>query len=73
MRKFETGILKAAMLAAILAASAQGASAQTVIKFAHVDPPDWTISKKGAASQVFKDIVEAESGGKITVELYPAG
>lgn len=49
------------------------ARAQTVIKFAHVDPADWTTSKKGAAAKVFKDIVEAESGGKIKVEVYPAG
>lgn len=61
----------AAALAALLAAEV--ASAETVIKFAHVDPADWTTSKKGAASQVFKDLVEAESGGRITVELYPAG
>jgi tripartite ATP-independent transporter DctP family solute receptor len=58
--------------AAALAVGAGAATAQTVVKFAHVDPADWTTSKKGAASQVFKDIVEAESGGRLTVELYPA-
>jgi len=46
--------------------------AQTV-KFAHVDPADWTTSKKGAAGKVFKDLVEAESSGAMKVELYPAG
>jgi tripartite ATP-independent transporter DctP family solute receptor len=56
-----------------LGLAAAPASAQTTIKFAHVDPPDWTTSKKGAAAKVFKDIVEAESGGKIKVEVYPAG
>jgi tripartite ATP-independent transporter DctP family solute receptor len=73
MTKSGTKMLKTAALAAVLALSASGAGAQTIVKFAHVDPPDWTISKKGAASEVFKDIVEAESGGRITVELYPAG
>ena len=39
--------------------SAAHASAQT-LRFAHVDPDDWTTSKKGAAGQVFKNLVEAE-------------
>jgi tripartite ATP-independent transporter DctP family solute receptor len=57
---------------ALVLASAGGAGAQT-IKFAHVDPADWTTSKKGAAGKVFKDLVEAESGAAIKVEVYPAG
>jgi tripartite ATP-independent transporter DctP family solute receptor len=61
-------------LGGLMAALALGAAAHadTVIKFAHVDPEDWTTSKKGAAGKVFKDMVEAESGGAIKVELYPA-
>ena len=63
------------MLATGCAALALWASpsveAQTV-KFAHVDPADWTTSKKGAAGKVFKDLVEAESSGAVKVELYPA-
>jgi tripartite ATP-independent transporter DctP family solute receptor len=54
-------------------AAASPAVAQTTIKFAHVDPADWTTSKKGAAAKVFKDIVEAESAGRFKVEVYPAG
>ncbi len=50
--------------------SAAHASAQT-LRFAHVDTDDWTTSKKGAAGQVFKNLVEAETD--LTVELYPAG
>ncbi|UMA65990.1 DctP family TRAP transporter solute-binding subunit [Roseivivax marinus] len=50
-----------------LAASAQ---AQT-IRLAHVDPDEWTGSKKGAAAQIFKNIVEGETD--MTVELFPAG
>lgn len=64
------GAMAASVLVAALAGA--GASAQT-IKFAHVDPADWTTSKKGAAGKVFKDLVEAESGGVLKVELYPAG
>jgi tripartite ATP-independent transporter DctP family solute receptor len=48
-------------------------AAPKVIKLGHVDPEDVFTSKKGAASRVFKDIVEAESSGEIKVEVYPAG
>ncbi|WP_447927446.1 DctP family TRAP transporter solute-binding subunit [Vreelandella sp. EE27] len=61
--------LTAAIATITLAAAAQ-ANAQT-LRFAHVDPDDWTTSKKGAAGQVFKNLVEAETD--LTVELYPAG
>ncbi|MFD1696189.1 DctP family TRAP transporter solute-binding subunit [Roseibium aestuarii] len=46
------------------------AHAQT-IRVAHVDPDDWTASKKGAAAHIFKNIVEGETD--LTVELFPAG
>ncbi len=46
------------------------AHAQT-IRFGHVDPAEWTSSKKGAAAEVFKMLVEGESD--LTVELFPAG
>ncbi|WP_074398597.1 MULTISPECIES: DctP family TRAP transporter solute-binding subunit [unclassified Halomonas] len=61
--------LTAAVAAATLIAAAN-ASAQT-LRFAHVDPDDWTTSKKGAAAQVFKNLVEAETD--LEIELYPAG
>lgn len=64
--------LAAAGCALSLLGGSVGVSAQTV-KFAHVDPADWTTSKKGAAGKVFKDLVEAESSGRFQVELYPAG
>lgn len=50
--------------------TAGAASAQT-IRFAHVDPADWQNSKKGAAAQMFKSIVEGETD--LTVEIFPAG
>ncbi|UJF17858.1 DctP family TRAP transporter solute-binding subunit [Vibrio sp. SS-MA-C1-2] len=53
--------------------SATQASASIDITLAHVDSQDWTISKKGAATQVFKNLVEAESNGRINVNIYPSG
>ena len=44
--------------------------AEPIIKLGHVDPAEWTSSKKGAASVIFKNIVEGETN--ITVELFPA-
>ena len=41
------------------------------IRLAHVDPDEWTASKKGAAAHIFKNIVEGESDLK--VDLFPAG
>jgi tripartite ATP-independent transporter DctP family solute receptor len=48
-------------------------AADVTIKLAHVDPEDVYTSKKGAATRVFKDMVEAESSGSIEVQLFPAG
>ncbi|RDL45967.1 C4-dicarboxylate ABC transporter substrate-binding protein [Marinomonas piezotolerans] len=48
-------------------------AADLTLTLGHVDPQDWTNSKKGAATQVFKNLVEAESGGRIEVNVYPAG
>lgn len=56
----------------LLLTAAAGAQELT-ISFAHVDPADWTVSKKGAAALVFKNIVEGESGGRIQVELFDSG
>jgi TRAP-type transport system periplasmic protein len=53
-----------------VAVAASAASAQT-IRLAHVDPAEWQSSKKGAAAEIFKNIVEGETG--LTVELFPAG
>ncbi len=51
-------------------AFAHTADAKT-IRFAHVDPADWTKSKKGAAAEIFKNIVEGETD--IKVELFASG
>ncbi|ANG61667.1 C4-dicarboxylate ABC transporter substrate-binding protein [Marinobacterium aestuarii] len=60
-----------ATAAAIFALQTQAADIELTL--GHVDPQEWTTSKKGAASKVFKDLVEAESGGRIAVNVYPAG
>lgn len=49
------------------------AYAATTIKITHTDPGRWTVSKSQAASEVFKAMVESGTGGKVTVEIYPAG
>ncbi len=72
-RTVRASLLAAGAVAAAGLWQAPPASAQTVVKLAHVDPADWTSSKKGAAGQVFKDLVEAESTGRIQVQVYPAG
>jgi TRAP-type transport system periplasmic protein len=46
------------------------AFAAPTIKLGHVDPAEWQTSKKGAAGEIFKNIVEGESDMK--VELFPA-
>ncbi|NDR55487.1 DctP family TRAP transporter solute-binding subunit [Aliiruegeria sabulilitoris] len=61
---------KLAATAALTLGLAATAGAQT-IRVAHVDPDDWTASKKGAAAHIFKNIVEGETD--LTVELFPAG
>ena len=70
-------VSKSTLLGAVSLAAASFAvpaqAADITLNFAHVDPAEWTTSKKGAATQVFKNIVEAESGGRIEVQLIPAG
>jgi len=52
---------------------AHAATQQYLIKFAHVDPADVYTSKKHAQGIAFKTLVESKSGGRIKVEIYPAG
>jgi tripartite ATP-independent transporter DctP family solute receptor len=61
---------KIAAAAALTLGLASAAQAQT-LRVAHVDPDEWTASKKGAAAHIFKNIVEGETDLK--VELFPAG
>ncbi|PSJ44124.1 C4-dicarboxylate ABC transporter substrate-binding protein [Zobellella endophytica] len=69
VNKTFTSLLRPLALACGLGAM----SAQAVeINFGHVDPADWQTSKKGAATLLFKHLVEAESEGRVTVKLFPA-
>lgn len=54
----------------VFALATSAAQAQT-LRIAHVDPDEWTGSKKGAAAQIFRNIVEGETD--LTVEIFPAG
>jgi TRAP-type transport system periplasmic protein len=67
-KKITLGLASAATIFAL-----QTQAADIELTLGHVDPQEWTTSKKGAASKVFKDLVEAESGGRIAVNVYPAG
>jgi tripartite ATP-independent transporter DctP family solute receptor len=42
------------------------------IKLGHVDPPDVCTSKKGAAGETFKGLVNGGSGGALLVKHFPA-
>jgi len=66
-------VLSLVMMLGLIFAPALATAGPIVIKFAHVDPADVFHSKKGAAGQAFKDIVEAETSGGIQVNLFPAG
>ncbi len=68
MRSITKSLLAVTALCGSLAATTAGAQ---TLRVAHVDPDEWTGSKKGAAAQIFKNIVEGESD--MTVELFPAG
>jgi len=43
-----------------------------VIRYAHGDPPDASVSSAHADAVLFKNYVESRSGGRIKVEIYPA-
>ena len=76
MRKLLVVLLVVLMTAALFAAgqgeSVAGAGAQYTIKFATGDPPDVTTASAHADAVMFKNYVEARSGGRIKVEIYPA-
>ncbi|USD42663.1 DctP family TRAP transporter solute-binding subunit [Vibrio sp. SCSIO 43135] len=63
----------AVALLAACAFSQSALAAETKISIGHVDSQNWQVSKKGAATQVFKNLVEAESAGRISVDIFPSG
>ncbi len=68
-----TLLTSAAVVLALLSGPSTAVAAEIELTLAHVDPPEWTSSKKGAATLVFKQLVEAESGGRIEVKLFDSG
>ncbi|RXT07212.1 DctP family TRAP transporter solute-binding subunit [Ammoniphilus sp. CFH 90114] len=46
-----------------------GSEAPLIVKFSHVGTPD---SPKGQGADKFKEVLEAKSGGKIKVEVFPS-
>ncbi|HTU00929.1 MAG TPA: DctP family TRAP transporter solute-binding subunit [Candidatus Sulfotelmatobacter sp.] len=48
-------------------------AAQIELKLGHADPADVYTSRKAASSTVFKQMVESETGGAVSVKLFPAG
>jgi len=61
------------MFASTLTAFSADTAAQYTIKFSWADPADPLKQSTSAYALVFKQEVERLSGGKIAVELYPAG
>lgn len=49
------------------------AQQRITIRIAHADPADPYVAQKHAQALTFKALVESGSGGRITVEVYPAG
>ncbi|MFC6673369.1 DctP family TRAP transporter solute-binding subunit [Marinobacterium aestuariivivens] len=62
-----------AIAAAATVLGLQTQAAEIELTLGHVDPQEWTTSKKGAAGKVFKELVEGQTGGRISVNVYPAG
>jgi len=63
----------AALLAMSVLAGAAAAQQQITIRIAHADPADPYVAQKHAQALTFKALVESGSGGRIRVEVYPAG
>jgi tripartite ATP-independent transporter DctP family solute receptor len=76
MRKLLVVLLIALFSLSLFAAgegeAADTSKAQYTIKFATGDPPDVLTASAHADAVMFKNYVEARSGGRIKVEIYPA-
>ncbi|SHF01828.1 tripartite ATP-independent transporter solute receptor, DctP family [Desulfacinum infernum DSM 9756] len=60
------------LICAVVVVPAAASADKVTIKLGHSDPDDPCVSKKGAAARVFKDMVEAETGGTVEVQVFPA-
>lgn len=69
MKKFLMLVL---MLVFVLGTLMSVSASEFTIKYAHGDPPDAYKGSAHADSLAFKNYVESRSGGRISVEIYPA-
>lgn len=66
-------VVMVALLAMSLLGGVAAAQRQITIRIAHADPADPFVAQKHAQALTFKALVESGSGGRIRVEVYPAG
>lgn len=68
------GFIAAVFLMAVLVGpAAAGTKADYTIKFGHTATEGSFTSVEAAFSNVFKSVVETKTGGKVMVEIFPAG
>ena len=67
-------VLIVALVAVALLGERRGGSSRPItIRIAHADPADPFSAQKHGQAMTFKALVESGSGGRITVQVYPAG
>ena len=71
LKLVSTMVLSAFLFSA--GASAQVAEKKYVLKLAHADSADLTVSRKAVMSDTFAKEVKAKSGGRIEVQIFGAG
>lgn len=71
MKLISTMVMSAVLLS--VGAAAQAADKKFVLKLAHSDSVDLTMSRKAVMSDVFAKEVKAKSGGQIEVQVFGAG
>lgn len=71
MKLVSTLVVSACLLS--IGASAQAADKKYVLKLAHSDSVDMTLSRKAVMSDVFAKEVKAKSNGQIDVQVFGAG
>ena len=71
MKLVSTAVVSAVLLC--VGASAQAADKKIVLKLAHSDSVDITMSRKAVMSELFAKEVKAKSNGQIEVQVFGAG
>ena len=65
---FKSAVAVLGMLGLFVAVPALAQQEPIVIKFSHVVAPD---TPKGKGAEKFKELAEAQTGGRVKVEIYP--